>query len=439
MLGQAWGLSRYSIRGIVTRQSSAKAAEILTNSTSKKVKFVISHYFALNENIDLSSYRATLKSEFQTTNDINLKINLTTAIGKMQNEKALSFLHTVLESDYDNKIKIRAIEACYNYNYYSSKAIMFSFITHENNNIALLASRFFIKNGVQEDANEYLQKAKNVNSWQTRANMLTAALRYSDEKESISNSIKSGYKLTDNIFEKASLLYALSGDPSQYKFVQNETFYNNNKIISTAGIRALYKMRLNSNFDKFYNEVYEKTGDDLYVEFSLIFKQAIQSQDNAKVYYGAKILQQKDLEFREMYDNTYFIKQALSNCYLPRDLEAYLELSKALKFINGEDAEYTKSFNYRKINWKRISGLDPNHQAIIKTSKGDILIELHVNKAPAAVSNFIHLIQEEYYNDSYFFRVMPDYIAQTGCKRGDGWGTANYAIRTEFYRLPLFD
>ena len=59
-------------------------------------------------------------------------------------------------------------------------------------------------------------------------------------------------------------------------------------------------------------------------------------------------------------------------------------------------------------------------------------MRLFVEEAPGSVCNFIKLVREQYFNGKYFHRVVPNFVVQTGCNRGDGWGSEDYSIRSEF-------
>ncbi len=50
----------------------------------------------------------------------------------------------------------------------------------------------------------------------------------------------------------------------------------------------------------------------------------------------------------------------------------------------------------------------------LKTSKGDIVIELNEEKAPLAVANFIQYAEEGYYEGTIFHRVIKDFMVQGG-------------------------
>lgn len=59
---------------------------------------------------------------------------------------------------------------------------------------------------------------------------------------------------------------------------------------------------------------------------------------------------------------------------------------------------------------------------MLKTSAGDIDVELWSREAPLACRNFIQLCMEGYYNGTIFHRVVKGFIAQGGDPNGDGTG-----------------
>lgn len=67
----------------------------------------------------------------------------------------------------------------------------------------------------------------------------------------------------------------------------------------------------------------------------------------------------------------------------------------------------------------------------LKTDVGDIVLELFENEAPQAVGNFVHLVEEGFYNGIGFHRVLPGFMAQGGCPQGTGMGGPGYNIYCE--------
>ncbi|MEP6833191.1 MAG: peptidylprolyl isomerase [Gemmatimonas sp.] len=72
--------------------------------------------------------------------------------------------------------------------------------------------------------------------------------------------------------------------------------------------------------------------------------------------------------------------------------------------------------------------------AVLHTERGDITVLLSGRDAPLTVDNFVQLARRGYYRDTYFHRVVPNFVAQDGDPRGDGSGGPGYAIRDELNR-----
>lgn len=71
------------------------------------------------------------------------------------------------------------------------------------------------------------------------------------------------------------------------------------------------------------------------------------------------------------------------------------------------------------------------YKATIKTSKGDIKLELYPDDAPLAVNNFVALARDGYYNKVTFHRVVPGFVIQGGDPTGTGRGGPGYNFKDE--------
>lgn len=56
----------------------------------------------------------------------------------------------------------------------------------------------------------------------------------------------------------------------------------------------------------------------------------------------------------------------------------------------------------------------PNPMVLFETSSGDILIELFPDKAPQTVENFLRYVQEGFYDNTIFHRVIKGFMVQGG-------------------------
>ena len=69
--------------------------------------------------------------------------------------------------------------------------------------------------------------------------------------------------------------------------------------------------------------------------------------------------------------------------------------------------------------------------ATLHTTHGDVDVELFDDDAPKTVENFVTLAKDGYYDGLTFHRVIPDFMIQGGCPRGDGTGGPGYEFEDE--------
>jgi cyclophilin family peptidyl-prolyl cis-trans isomerase len=71
------------------------------------------------------------------------------------------------------------------------------------------------------------------------------------------------------------------------------------------------------------------------------------------------------------------------------------------------------------------------YAAVLKTSEGDIVIDLHAAKTPVTVNNFVYLAGQEFYNNTIFHRVIKGFMIQGGDPTGTGSGGPGYRFDDE--------
>ena len=74
-----------------------------------------------------------------------------------------------------------------------------------------------------------------------------------------------------------------------------------------------------------------------------------------------------------------------------------------------------------------------NKIALFKTNLGDFKIELFNDKTPITYGNFKKLVDQGFYTGLIFHRVIPNFMIQTGCPHGTGFGGPGYTISDEFH------
>lgn len=71
-----------------------------------------------------------------------------------------------------------------------------------------------------------------------------------------------------------------------------------------------------------------------------------------------------------------------------------------------------------------------SYTAIIKTSAGDITVELS-KQTPITTNNFVFLAQDHFYDGVIFHRVIPGFMIQGGDPTGTGMGGPGYKFADE--------
>jgi peptidyl-prolyl cis-trans isomerase B (cyclophilin B) len=71
------------------------------------------------------------------------------------------------------------------------------------------------------------------------------------------------------------------------------------------------------------------------------------------------------------------------------------------------------------------------YEVTISTDKGDIVMELDPQLAPATVNNFVALARRGFYDNLAFHRVVPEFVIQGGDPEGSGRGGPGYRFADE--------
>ena len=66
----------------------------------------------------------------------------------------------------------------------------------------------------------------------------------------------------------------------------------------------------------------------------------------------------------------------------------------------------------------------PHPRVRIGTTKGTIVVRLYPEWAPLTVANFLNLVDRGYYDNLRWFRIVPDFVVQTGDPNDNGEGDA---------------
>lgn len=74
-----------------------------------------------------------------------------------------------------------------------------------------------------------------------------------------------------------------------------------------------------------------------------------------------------------------------------------------------------------------------NPTVTLQTNLGTMRAEIFQDKAPTTAKNFLSLVNKGFYNGLTFHRVIPGFMIQGGCPKGNGTGGPGYTIPDEFH------
>lgn len=71
------------------------------------------------------------------------------------------------------------------------------------------------------------------------------------------------------------------------------------------------------------------------------------------------------------------------------------------------------------------------YQVTLKTTEGDIVIELDTQETPITANNFVYLAENDFYDNTIFHRVIDGFMIQGGDPTGTGTGSPGYRFDDE--------
>ncbi len=175
-----------------------------------------------------------------------------------------------------------------------------------------------------------------------------------------------------------------------------------------------------------------------YAQLGDVMRAALNTVDAGLISAAAEALSNEEPDVLRIILDTTTQEKALSSLLPIRDLEARMLLEQVIAKRDGlpPPASQRTAFNH-PIDKARLLALKQGQQYRITTNKGVIIIATDVNECPGSSLACDSLVTSGYYNGKAFHRVVPNFVAQGGCPRGDGYGGMPWTLRTEIGRTPF--
>lgn len=418
--GLAWSIYRAGIRGKTDSIANGVAVDLLGEEHSHKTRLGAAHYFGRGAT-NFENARDVLVSAARKDPSALVRMAAVLALGKIPSDTTLLALKNVIKNDSDHRVVINAVRALRSFQYDQIKNYLYESLRHDDVHVGVVASEVVIET-IPEDAwIEVSSLTNTVKSWRTQANLYEAALKAGKNRD-LAREIRERYSESANPYQRAALLGALKHFPEGYKFLVQSLLAADTPVVRTSAIAALVAMNQAVGFPP-----------ALSPQFASLYRNLLTTEtDPAVIGTIATALADSTLGYRTHFKDASVLYSARQKLSLPEDNEALQSVEAAIAHLEHRKPVTIENEINHPIDWQLVKRIPRDQLATIRTTRGSIIVRLLVNEAPGSVANFIALAQENYYDNKIVHRVVPNFVVQDGCKRGDGWGSEDYSIRSEF-------
>lgn len=408
---KAWAIYNAGLRGIKSNAGTIGLVDLLSREYNG-VRLASANYLARIAGPELNIHADKLVAALVRESDWTIKMNLVRALGKTDAPNKRSELIQLINPSEDYRVVVNALRAL---NEVTPEELK-QFLAIEHPQVRVSLSNLIARSTSLSDEEIRGMLDKTTDS-RVRGS-LYARLLQANPSEEIVNDILEEIKAVESVYGKGELLKSLGSDARQLPVIDEMMFNASNAYVRTSGMSAVLN-------------VLRQTGDGDAV--ADVIKRAIGSGDIGLISMAAGALANPAFNFKEVYDDYTFLFKARDQLQLPIDAEAYGALQRAIDaFENrGNSGNVENPFN-NPMDWEHIQQISKTQEVLIKTTRGEIIFRLDVEEAPGTVDFIVKLIKKGFYNGLTFHRVVPNFVAQGGCPRGDGYGGTPESIRSEF-------
>ncbi len=418
--GLAWSYYRLGLRGLSDSSVVTKSIQFLEDTTNLETRLGAAHFFARGPK-DVSAAETVLQKAAMEDQSADVRMAATSALRKINTSSSLNVLKTIIDQDEDYRVRANAVRALQTFVTPDIKQSLYAALNDSIQHVGITASEVIKAIATKDEFTELVQLARAAKNWRIQGNLFEAALAVSNNKEIVEEIIRL-YEQVENPYGKAALITALGQSTLAYNFINQQLHQSQVPVVKSSAAAALFSI----NGHKEFNAELQKIFVDIY-------KKAFETGDPAVIGTIAAALGDSTLGYKKIITDYTFLYTAKSKLSLPKDNEALQPVEAAIAYFEGKKVsnELKNEFNH-PIDWALVKTIPADQKVIIKTDKGDIIIRLLVEEAPGSVANFVQLVNDHYFDSKNFHRVVPNFVIQGGCNRGDGWGSEDYSIRSEF-------
>lgn len=415
--GKVWGLYRLGLRRI-TLESVVTAAYESLSSQNVATRLAACHFFA---RLNLNGFTDSQQLLQQAANDAEVFVRMA-AIQGLRNVKtdSVRILLQQKTKDGDERVRVNAVRALRSFAFADVEKTLYAALGDNSLQVRVAVAEALPNFATKDAASTLLAIADTAQDWRVQSTLYDVVASLAPEVSTFV-SIKMSYEKATHSYHKAALLSVLGRSVKNADFVGKELIDSSDPITLSSAASALASCNDAADFSE-----EEKP---LLLHW---YQQAIAKGDAAVTGIIAQVLGDSTKKYKPLIQDVTFLREARAKLSLPKDNESIQPLESALAYLEGRKAPTVKNDFNHPIDWALVKSIDENQTVTIQTTRGTITLKLLVNEAPGSVANFVMLTQQKYFNGKFFHRVVPNFVIQAGCNRGDGYGSEDYSIRSEF-------
>jgi len=418
--GVAWAFYRLGLRNKIDSIMVAREHEYLSPKYSFRTRLAAAHFFSRSPVHGILFEKNLIAAALH---DVSPEVRMAAAGGlrKLNNDNALAALKEVLDKDNDYRVRVSAVRSLHAFPVEKTGEMLTKALSDGHTAVAIAASEMVQPIGKDVDT-KLTAVARAAKNGRVQANLYKAIFAAGFYPQELVGEVKQKYVASQNAYQKAAWLGSLSAVTNSYRFIADELLHSPVFVIRTAAAQALVEINHKKDFPV-----------RLKNEMAGLYRQAIAQGDPAVVGILSEALSDPVLGYKELIIDFAFLYEAKKKLQLPKDIESLQPLENAIAYFEGKKKPVPLKNAYNHpVDWKQVATLDKDQRVLVRTTRGDIVLRLLVDEAPGSVINFVNLIKAKYFDGRPYHRVVPNFVIQTGCNRGDGFGSEDYSIRSEF-------
>ncbi|MCS7018023.1 MAG: peptidylprolyl isomerase [Bernardetiaceae bacterium] len=429
--GQITGLYRaLTWKSLRLPVGDKKALTYLHADYPDSLRIMAANYFARNPD---KRYEAIYNELFNALGDAHphVRLNIALAVANASSNPIQQKLQQLISSDSSVEVQVAALRALASLQnptpIASCKQLVAQMLSSKQPNLAVAAAEVVRTKADKVSIKYFYSILDSVHNPRARAIVMATLMKF--HPSGGQSFVVQLLNQSTDPYEQGYLLKALAEDSKNAVLIANYLWQvTQPPFVRTSAMEALLQIHRRADFFQLPEKAFIQQQ----------IAKALQSQDAALIALAAQAIAEPANKYAEYFKkDTTQLHQAKQTLQIPRDIETLAEIEKAIAHIAGRQAPHLPekpAWNH-PIDRQLLSTIRQGQEVLVQTTQGNITLQLLPEHAPGSVTSFVKLVQAGYYNGKTFHRVVPNFVVQGGCPRGDGYGGMGYTLRSEFAPL----